>query len=137
MAAITHARSIVGFKYDIFFDFNSAEERKLIEADPERAKAGAVKFCCTEIPHYCFLEHLPSLDLYRTRRTSLLQSFLALLGLRVAGDIVTADMYVEANFKVVWVSKFVTPKWLAQMGCSEKLLSRIETFCMGSRGLRS
>lgn len=126
--AVGAARTLEGFLYDIYFDFNTEEEQKLIARDAEKAKAGAVRFCCTEIPHYCYLDHVEELQLYRTANRTLSTRLLNLVGLGIGGALITADMYVEANFKIVWASAGCTEAWFRARGCSEKFLARFKSF---------
>lgn len=131
--AIAIAKSIVGFKYDVLFDFSTEAERDYIRAHPEEAKAGAVKFCCTEVPHYCYLNSVEKLNLFRVRQCSFLQKVLALLGLHTGDKIVTADMYVQASFRIAWASKLCTPEAFEKMGCSENFLYRVKNYHDGKR----
>ncbi len=125
--AIRNARSILGFKYDVLFDFNTEEERDYIKAHPEEAK-DKIKFCCTEVPHYCYLDYVDALQIYRVKQCLFLQKILSLLGLHTGTKIITADLYVESNFSVVWASKLCTPKTFEAMGCSEKFVKRVEKY---------
>lgn len=126
--AVATAHSILGFKYDIFFDFNTEEERESIRNDHIAAKAGTVKFCCTEIPHYCYLDSVQSLDLYRTRNSGLVTKLLTFMGLAMGDTLITADMYLEANFEVVWASKGCTPEWFSSKKCCEETLARVTDY---------
>jgi hypothetical protein len=100
------ARKIVGSDYDVLFDFNSEEERVTINNN------GKAKFCCTEIPHFCYLEHVHELGIFRKRNINIITKLLSLIGLCPGNDVVTADMYVESHgFDFVWVSKNYTVEW--------------------------
>jgi hypothetical protein len=103
--AVLAAKSLVGFKYDYLFHFNTQEEKKLIERDYKSAKAGKVLFCCTEIPFYCYMASADTLGLKTKRRVTMLQRILSLLGIQAGEHVITADMYLDANFKPVWASK--------------------------------
>jgi len=103
--AVLTAKSLIGFKYDVLFNFNTKHEKELIAADHKAAKAGKVLFCCTEIPFYAYMESAESLGLKTKQRTTFLHKILACLGINAGEDILTADMYVDANFSVVWASK--------------------------------
>lgn len=127
--AIAIAKSIVGFKYDVLFDFSTEEERDYIRAHPEEAKAGDVKFCCTEVPFFCYLNSVAKLDLFRVRQCSLLQKVLSLIGLNTGTQVVTADIYVQSSgFRIVWASKLCTPDTFERMGCSEKFIYRVKSY---------
>lgn len=127
LAALT-AHTLLGFHYDIFFEFNSEAERELIKADYAKAKAGAVKFCCTEIPHYCYLDQVDKLHLYRKKNPNIFSKFLCLFGLGSGDTIITADMYMEANFDIVWASKGATVDWFRACKAEEKLVRRVEQY---------
>ncbi len=126
--AIGAAKSIVGYKYDVLFDFSSETERDYIRKNPDLAKAGGVKFCCTEVPHFCYLDSLEKLNLYRIRQCSFFQKILSWVGLHTGNQIVNADMYCEANFSLVWASKLCTPETFYKMGCSEKFIYRVKAY---------
>ncbi len=125
--AIRNARSILGFKYDVLFDFNTEEERDYIKKFPDKAK-DEIKFCCTEVPHYCYLDYVDQLQIYRVRQASFMQKILAMLGLHTGHKIITADMYVTANFRIVWASKHCTPERFSAMGCEEHFIKRVEQY---------
>lgn len=122
--AIEEALNIVGFKYDIFFDFNTEEERALIKANRDAALK-SVRFCCTEVPFYAYHKNLPVMDIYRERNPSFFAKILSLVGLHMGKQVVTADMFAASAMKVVWASKHATPNWFKSMGCSEKQFSRV------------
>jgi hypothetical protein len=103
--AVLTAKSLVGFKYDYLFDFNTQKAKNLIAHDYEASKAGRVLFCCTEIPFYCYMEVTEQLGLKTKRRASALQKILSLLGVHAGDNIITADMYLDANFTPVWASE--------------------------------
>lgn len=126
--AIAFAKKILGFKYDIYFDFNTKKERDIITYDYERAKAGLVKFCCTEVPYYCYQNYLDKLDLLRDENYSLMTSFLNWIGIPIGDKILRAESYIESNFEVVYVSKTCTVNWLKGKKCSNTVISKVESY---------
>ena len=125
---IERARSIVGFKYDVFFDFNTEEEYKLIQKDYAKAKRGKVRFACTEVPLYCFNDYRTTLDLYRVPNNKFLARLLRAIGLPIGEHLLTADMYFVAHFELVWASSACTPEWFSRMGCGEKVLAAVSNY---------
>ena len=128
--ALSNIHEIVGCKYDIYFEFNSEEERLLFEADPAISR-GIVKFCCTEVPHFVYIKHIDVLQLYRKANPKFMAKVLRFLGLPVGDKLITADMYIEAEFNIVWASKGCTAKWFEGMGAGEKLVQRVKSYCFG------
>ena len=131
--AVKWAKKIVDFEYDALFDFNGAEEREIVAALPKEEAKKDVRFCCTEIPYFCYLEHVEALRLYRRRNITLFTRLLGLWGLHPGEKIIDADMYVTGNFDLVWCSKLFTPEWAEKMGCSEEYVSKIMSWWKGKR----
>lgn len=120
------ADKIVGSEYDVQFNFNTEEERKSIE------KGNKERFCCTEIPHFCYLDHIKELGVFRKRNIGFATKFLSLIGLNPGTAIVTADMYVEAlGLDIVWMSQSYTHDWAKSMGASEQHLFKIAKYILG------
>jgi hypothetical protein len=132
--ALLDIHAIVGCKYDVYFQFNSEEERLLFKADPEGSKKKA-KFCCTEIPHFTYIEHVDKLQIYRETNPKFLAKVLRFFGLPVGEKLITADMYIEAEFEVVWASKGCTVNWFERMGASEKLVNRMGSYWLSKTGV--
>lgn len=126
--AVEIAKKLIGFKYDIFFDFDIAKEKAMIELDYETAKAGKVKFCCTEIPYYCYMDYIDKLELYRETNISVFTEFLEIFGLLIGKRILRADSYIESDFDVIYVSKNITLDWLKKRGCGNGVINKVKSF---------
>jgi len=126
-AAIGWANRIVGYPYDVLFDFSSEQERVVV-LEAGEGMAEGVRFCCTEIPHFCYLDYTTRLDVYRKRNVGIATKALSLVGLNPGTAIITADMYIEANFELVWASSDYTPKWAEKKGASEEHLRKLQDY---------
>lgn len=131
--AVKWANKIVGFEYDALFDFNGKEEREIVAALPKEEAKKDVRFCCTEIPYFCFFDHVEDLHLYRRRNVTFLTKLLGLFGLHPGEKIIDADMYITGNFELVWCSKRFTPEWAEKMGCSEEYVACVANWWKGKR----
>lgn len=131
--AVKWAKKIVDFEYDALFDFNGNEEREIIAALPKEEAKKDVRFCCTEIPYFCFLDHVEELRLYRRRNITFLTRLISLCGLHPGDKIIDADMYITGNFDLVWCSKLFTSEWAEEMGCSEEYVSKVANWWKGKR----
>lgn len=133
--AAGQAEEIVGMPYDPLFEFNTEVERAVLNAAQglwhfkrreEFLARNPVRFCCTEIPHFCYLDSLGELGLHRKRNRTFATWLLKIIGIVPGDEIVTADMYVESHgFEMVWASKHYTPDWAAKMGASEAHLWKL------------
>lgn len=127
--ALAWADRIVGFPYDPLFDFNAKRERRLIlEFGEEGAIKRGVRFCCTEIPYFCFLDYCEQLDIHRRRNVSWLVKVIQFFGLHPGTLVIDADMYMDANFELIWASQEYTPKWCKKMKVSKMHQKKIEEF---------
>lgn len=126
--AINWANQIRGFYYDIYFNFNSENERLEILTNFEQAKKGKVKFCCTEVPHFCYLDVKDKLRLYRKRNPKTLAKIMSWFGAPMGEDILTSDMYISANFNIVWASRGTTHTWFEEMGCDESIVAKVKNY---------
>ena len=96
--------------------------------DYKRAKDGLVKFCCTEIPYYCYQDKLEKLDLLREENSSAFIDFLSWIGIPIGDKTLRADSYLDGNFEVVYVSKTCTVEWLKKKKCSNEMISKVESY---------
>lgn len=95
--AVRWANAIVGNEYDVQFDFNAEEERKIIAA------GGKSPFCCTEIVFFTYLNYTKELGIARQKSVGFLTRLLEWFGLHPGREIVSADMYAAASgFDKVW-----------------------------------
>lgn len=133
--AIHRARQIVGFQYDPLFEFNSEHELKVItEKGRDYAKNNGIRFCCTEIPHFCYLEKLEDLGVYRRRNINFLTKFISLFGLRPGEAVVDADNYFVGNFDVIWVSRTLSPEKAKKKGAEENFLRKLKRYWQNNPG---
>ena len=128
--ALNWAAQIIGCKYDIYFDFNTEEEQAVFKNVPLKAKY-RVTFCCTEVPHFCYLNQRDKLQLYREHNLRPLSKFLRTIGFPIGKELLTADQYAEAEFEIVWASRGATVEWFRLKGASEKVLRRMELYWCG------
>lgn len=123
------AEKIVGFPYDELFDFNYWEEMETIEKyGVEEAIKRGVRFCCTEVPSFCYLPYLFDLRFFRRRNVSAMTRMLSWIGLSTGESIIHADQYVTAETDIIWMSKEFTPEWAKKMGCSEEYVHKVSTW---------
>jgi hypothetical protein len=109
--AIAWAEKIVGFPYDVLFHFNGQKGRDLVEQHGRGAVNKGIHFCCTEIPYFCYYPYRHALGIKRRRQISLLTRLLSLIGLSTGRAVIAADMYITANFEIVWCSRELTAEW--------------------------
>lgn len=127
--AIAWAERIVGFPYDPLFRFGCKPQRDLITArGPERAVRRQVRFCCTKVPFFCYLDHVEALGLKRRRNATPLHTVLSWFGLHPGRAVVDADMYVHANFDLVWASRRMTVDWARRKGAKGEYLKKLEDY---------
>jgi hypothetical protein len=126
--AIEVAEKIVGFPYDILFDFNGPRERYLVDKFGKDAIKKGVRFCCTEVPYFCYGSYTKELRIVRKRNVSVLTRLLSLLGLSPGKAIIAADMYFTANFDVIWCSRHFDVEWCKKRRVGEKMLRAVEDF---------
>lgn len=109
--AIEWAEKIVGFPYDILFQFNGQKERELVARHGKDAPKKGVRFCCTEVPYFCYYTYREALGIKRTRNVTFLTRLLSLVGLSPGRAVINADMYMTAGFDLVWCSRELTVAW--------------------------
>ena len=122
------ALKIIDFPYDVLFDFCGEEERVLIRRHGMDAVKHGVRFACTEIPHFCYLDYIAPLRLFRRRNINLLTRLLSWIGLSPGEAVVDADMYVTAEFDMVWCSRSMTVEWCKQMKCGEAFIHKVSEY---------
>lgn len=132
--ALEWADKIVGFPYDILFDFNGKKERQLIEQHGKEAARKGVRFCCTEVPYFCYHRYTGELGIKRRRNVSFLTKLLSVLGLSPGRAVVSADMYFTANFDLIWCSKHFTPAWCKKRRMNPEALKKVEDYWLSRRG---
>jgi hypothetical protein len=124
--AIEIARKLVGFHYDVFFDFWRCDFfANVVIQNPQNAK-DIVRFCCTAIPYFCYRDERAHLGLYRERNQTWTTWLLSLLGLRVGDKVVRADAYITTNSEIVWASAGATSKWFEQRGAEERVYVTVD-----------
>jgi hypothetical protein len=111
--AVQWANRIVGYPYDECFNFNGAEEREHILKGIKKN----VKFACTEVAYFCYLDYADKLGIKLRRNISFFTWLLSLVGQNVGTEVIDADIYVKANFDIVWKSKSITPRVALDHGC--------------------
>lgn len=126
--AIDLAEKIVGFPYDILFDFNGRRERRLVEQYGPNAAQKGVRFCCTEVPYFCYGSYTKDLRITRRRNVSLATKFLSLLGLSPGKAIVAADMYFTANFDLIWCSRQLTVDWCKRRRADAGMVQAVASY---------
>lgn len=127
--ALEWAERIVGFPYDPLFRFDCRKQRDLLARHgPERAVRRQVRFCCTKVPYFCYLDYVEQLDLRRRRATTPLHTVLSWIGLHPGRTVVDADMYVRGNFDIVWASRRMTPDWARRRGARGEYLRKLEDY---------
>lgn len=131
--AVALAEKIVGFPYDILFDFNGRRERALVEQHGKDAVKKGVRFCCTEVPYFCYGAYTKDLRIVRRRNVSLATKLLSLLGLSPGKAIVAADMYFTANFDLIWCSRHFTVDWCRKRRASQGMLEAVAAYWDGPR----
>jgi len=122
------AERIVDFPYDVLFNFCGEEDRALIREHGRDAIKHGVRFCCTEIPFFCYLDYLTGLRLFRRRNINLVTWMLSWVGLGPGEVIVDADMYVTAEFDMVWCSRSMTVEWCKRMKCEEAFIHKVSEY---------
>ena len=124
--ALALADKIVGMPYDHLFNFNYVEELNKIEefGAGEAARRG-VKFCCTEISSFCYLERLAELRFFRRRNIGFVTRLLSWFGLNPGEAVIDADQYVTAETDIVWLSRKFTAAWAEKMECSEEYVYKV------------
>lgn len=131
--AIEWAEKIVGFPYDILFDFNGAKERELVKRYGKEAARKGVRFCCTEVPYFCYRPNASELGIKRRRNVSVATHILSFFGLSPGRAVISADMYFTANFDLIWCSKHFTPAWCKKRRMGEGALKVIEDYWSSKR----
>jgi len=146
--AIDWANRIVGFPYDYLFQFNSEQDQKRLKERGIIATASllfrifrairalfnmksdkdAMKFCCTEIPHFCYYKFLDKLNVHRRKNVTLFTRLLSFFRIDVGRMVVDADMYVKGNFTIIWCSKKFIPEWAEKMGCGTKYVEKLKRY---------
>ena len=146
--AIYWAKQIEHFPYDYLFQFNSdkdqkrLKERGIIAATSMSYKIfriiralwgiksdkDAIKFCCTEIPYFCYYQFLDQLNIHRRKNITILTKILKFFKIEVGTQVVDADMYIKGNFKIIWCSKKFTTEWAEEMKCDKKYVDKIKKY---------
>jgi hypothetical protein len=126
--AIGWAEKIVDFEYDVLFDFNGTEERYLIGKHGKEAKNMGVKFCCTEVPFFCYLRYAEDLKIERRRNVSFITKLLSLIGLHPGQVVVDADMYGAADCELIWCSRYMTSGWCSAMKMNDKFAMKVSEY---------
>ena len=115
------AEKCVGCEYDALFTFDVEVERKAIDLGLK----GDVYLACTEVPLLCYAPHREKLNIKTKRNITAMTRALSWFGLNTGADIVDADMYVTANFDIVWHSRSLTVKAALQHGCSQEFIDKL------------
>lgn len=133
--AIEWANKIVGFPYDILFDFNGKKEREMIEQHGKEAARKGVRFCCTEVPYFCYRSYMAELGIKRRRNVSAATHILSFLGMSPGRAVISADMYFTANFDLIWCSRHFTPAWCKKRRMPESARKVVEAYWDSKRAL--
>lgn len=134
--AVDWAERIIKFDYDVLFDFNGEEARCLIEKHGTGAKKMGVKFCCTEVPYFCYLKYVDDLKIKRRRNINFLTKALSLIGLHPGQVIVDADMYGAADCEMIWCSRYMTSGWCSKMKMDMDFAMKVSNYWI-KKGNRS
>jgi hypothetical protein len=126
--AVQRAHKIVGFEYDPLFQFNAKEELDLVEKHGKKAMDQGVRFCCTEVPYFCYFEKAESLHVKLRRNVTLLTRFLSFIGVHPGASVVDADIYIAADFDLVWCSRSMTVEWCEDMAASPEVLAKVKEY---------
>lgn len=126
--AIEWANRIVGFGYDFLFEFNGMKERELIREHGKDARKLGVRFACTEVPYFCYLDFVRTMGISLRRNVTVLTRLVSLVGLRPGAAVVDADMYVNADMDIVWCSRKMTPEYCASMGCDDNYVKKVKSW---------
>ena len=126
--AVEWANRIVGFGYDFLFEFNGNREREMIRKHGHAARNMGVRFACTEVPYFCYLDFAKIMEINLRRNVTFLTKFVSLVGLRPGEAVIDADMYVKSDMDVVWCSKKFTADYCASMGCDDVYVKKIESW---------
>jgi len=126
--AVQRAHKIVGFEYDPLFQFNAKEELDLVEKHGKKAMDQGVRFCCTEVPYFCYFEKADALKVKLRRNVTLLTRFLSFIGVHPGASVVDADIYIAADFDLVWCSRSMTVEWCEDMGASPEVLAKVKDY---------
>lgn len=146
------APNLAGFKYDCLFRFSDSDDIMTIEealkADqhcsyvngksgkflyPQNRldnikKDGIIRLCCTEIPYCLYYKYKDQLGIDLKNSKSFLTKFLHFIGIEAGETKITADMYVEANFDIIWASDSMTPEWCEKRKMSPKYILKIREY---------
>lgn len=131
--AIDWAEKIVGFPYDVLFQFNGQKERDLVARHGPGAAKKGVRFCCTEVPYFCYYPHRLALGIRRTRNVSFLTRLLSLFGLSPGKAVIAADMYFTASFDLIWCSRELTVEWAIKRRLSPEHRKCLSDYWAGRR----
>ena len=134
--AVTWAEKIEGFEYDPLFQFNADEEKQLINKYGKKAKEHGVRFCCTEVPYFCYLDKAERLAIKTRRNVTLLTRFISLFGLHPGSSVIDADIYIAADFDLVWCSRSFTSEWCEDMGAKPEVLDKVKEYWRNKRVIR-
>ena len=126
--AIEWAHRIVSFGYDFMFNFNGENEREMIRKHGIAARNMGVRFACTEVPYFCYLDHTRGMSIKRRRNVNLLTRSLSVIGLKPGEAVVDADMYVVADMDVIWCSKKFTPEYCSSRRCGPEYVAKVKSW---------
>ena len=126
--AIEWGHRVVGFGYDFLFEFNGVEQRETIRKHGIEARNMGVRFACTEIPYFCYLDHAKSMGIKLRRNVNLLTKLLWFINVNPGEAVIDADMYVKADMDVIWCSKKFTPEYCTKMKCGDQYIAKIKSW---------
>lgn len=112
--AMAWSEKIIGFPYDYLFDFNGKWGRDMIIQHGIRSREKGVRFACTEVPYFCYLEKTADLKIFRRKNVNVVTRMLSLLGMRPGSVVVDADMYFKSDMELVWCSSTMTPAYISK-----------------------
>lgn len=112
--AIAWSSKIIGFPYDYLFDFNGQWGRDMIEQHGIGAREKGVRFACTEVPYFCYIEKAPEMKVFRRKNVNMVTRLLSIIGMNPGDVVVDADMYFKSDMELVWCSSTMNPAYISR-----------------------
>lgn len=146
------APNLVNFKYDCLFRFSDEEDilsiEEALKADQhcsyvngksgrnlyptnrldKMKKDGIIRICCTELAYIVYYKWKDKLGIDLKNSKNFLTKLLHFIGLDAGETKITADMYVEANFDIVWASSTMTESWCKRRKMSQRYIDKVNSY---------
>jgi uncharacterized protein YycO len=119
--AVYWAELAVGCEYDELFNFDVEREREALRKGQKKN----IKLACTEVALLCYYDYVDKLGIKLRRNINLFTRVLGWLGLNVGEEVIDADVYVKANFDVIWKSKSITVEDALAHGCGPEYMAKL------------